>query len=1044
MASTRINSPLRGWLQHLPLFDPEHLSTTDSTYTQAGPTAGGLATPAAPSGSSAPVRAEIDSTGDQDASVVVECLQGGNPGVGQAMRIGYRLASEASTAVRGWEPPNVLTGSSSPIYGTTVWDSLDAVVLRNGKLLIGMRDSGASSLSLYEYDPTTATWSAATAPTTSTSISKGFALAVDSEGYIYAFVHALGTFMYRTKSPDTTADGWTSTKATVSGATGTNSDKMRLVLHPTGDWSLWSFVNGAPMTVSQWASSDGGSSWTLIASDTTTYEFAGDVVLMPSGRVGLAVIDGTTAFWYSTGSPYQSVFTASDAVQIATTSGEIWACLSPEGRIWAVRRDSGTGDLSTLYSDDSGDNWTEMASPITNASDTGQIATAGRMVCMLGTFYLAHQASDSVGSNDASPVLTRLGGWANVVFGPILGAAGGVDTSFGSGTNSSAQAATWFPVSEPDDLTCWTAAGTGGDPADLMTSAGRLQISTSASSRYFDMTTAPTTARTAAHALAHFRVTTLGSTSLFRCGFSVRLSDGANASELQVWASTTQFVVRDHTSALATVTIDMSADMQFRVYLERAGYAAVYYRRPYQTTWTLAYETTTMATTASATTWFRWGHFTASTSVSEWSTFWAVAKSNALLPCSRLANASYQGEPAAGHLLSGLWMPLGEGAVGTANQRVLYIRGKDGPGYNGETYTIAPRYAFPIEAIFPTVDPSPRTTWRSTSTAENAIGITIDDTYTTSISRNIGLALFGVNFPTAYLEAHNGAGWDSIGTWSGIIGSSLSFTRTGNVIRINGGTALGRYIHRGELVGATVDLGSSKYRRIARHTEGIWSTASGKHVELVLEGVDGTEPASGSSMAIWARSGVLVVHALSSLYRRWRLRIPSGSTADGYFEIGTLVLGPLLAFGRQHSWTWTSVSEPNALKTTTRDLVSRVRRLGPARRTWTWSWTELLPQHGLRDATPTPNYLAHTATSEGIANWLDVPWLLQGALEELKSGEVPVVALPTIGDTGAMVTDPTQFLLGRVDSSIGFENERGDESTGEAGRVSPVALVEIV
>ena len=74
-----------------------------------------------------------------------------------------------------------------------------------------------------------------------------------------------------------------------------------------------------------------------------------------------------------------------------------------------------------------------------------------------------------------------------------------------------------------------------------------------------------------------------------------------------------------------------------------------------------------------------------------------------------------------------------------------------------------------------------------------------------------------------------------------------------------------------------------------------------------------------------------------------------------------------------------------------------------------------------------------------------MPWLLQGALEEMRSGELPIVALPVIsGTSGTMITDPTLHLLGRVDSGTGFENQFGDESTGEVGRGSPITIVEIV
>lgn len=1042
MASTRNTQfPLVGILALDTRFSAANISTTDTTATQAGPTAAGVGVPAAPSGSTATVRAEVEGTGDQDASVVVECLNPGNPGLNGGMRIGYRLASESSTAVRGWIPPNVITDTTSPIYGTTAWDSMDSVVLRTGKILIVLRNSSTTSLASYVYDPTDGTWASATPPTASTSVNAGVALAVDADGYVLAFVDVSGTkYIFRTKVPDDTSSGWNSSPSAISGGA-TNGDRLRLVLHPTGDWSLWSIKNGANLTIYQFASSDQGATFTLVAQDTATFEFAGEVVLCPSGRIGLLVIDGTTSKWYYTGTPWQSIFTAYSPITISTTAGEIWGALDPIGRIWAIRRSSTSSDLYTYYSDDEGGTWTAITEPSTNTNDVNQYVTLGRMLFALGTCYLLHSSSDNVGTNDPSPILTRLGGWSNVMFAPSTTT--NSDDMKGSGATTATNSASWIPISEPDDIASWTAAGTGGDGADSMTALGRLQISTSASTRYFDSTTAPTTARAGGVMEGKFKVTSGGSTAAFRAGMSLRLSDGINATELQIWASTTAFGIRNYTSLLQTVNIDMTTDIIIRMVSNRASHAAVYYRRPYESTWTLAYENASMATTASATTYARWGHVSSSTTVSEWSYVWYVAQSTGIYQAQRLTASAYQ-VPLTGKRITALPGPLGTGSTGTSNQRLLWIKGKDGPGFAGDTWTFAPRYAHPIVAMLPTVEPSPRVTWRSTSTAEQSIGFTIDPTYTTSMSRNIGLYLQGVNFPTAYLEAWNGASWDTVGTWSGVVGSSLSYARTGNVIRQNGDPSITRYINRGELVGSTIYLGSSKYRKIASHTEGIWNLAGGKHVELVLSGIDGTE-SSGSSCDIWARQGLLVVHALSTTYNRWRLRIPAGTNADGYYEIGTMALGPMVVFGLPPSWGWTENRERNATRSESRDLVTRVRKLGPTRRTWNWNWQDGVPLINLRDATPTPDYFAHTSTTQGIANFADVPYLLGGLLEELKSGETPVVACSAVPTTtGTTITDPTLLLYGRVASDVAIENVQGDAGINEIHRVGQFAIEELV
>ena len=877
-------------------------------------------------------------------------------------------------------------------------------------------------------------------------------MTVDADGFVYYLAQTLTATewsVYRTQSADSTSDGWEliasnvfqSTTAPISAP-----GKMRLFIMPSGDWALIEITDiGATLAVTQWASADKGSSFSLVATDTTSFVYMGDAVLTPSGNVGIMLGIAGDTVWYSTATAFASIFMSSAVtVSTATPVGESWIAVDPSGTMWAWIQTTSIDRILLHMSSDYGATWTQIIDGAsaqwltTHQADVGQYISGGRGVFAMGDAYLFHQSNDAASTYDPSPILTRCGGWSNVQ--PRSGSGGGP-----GGVN----AGTWLPISEPGDVTVWTPDAANNTARDTFTSEGRLQIITAATTQWWSAANPPTVAAAAsAWAGAQIRVESGGSVAAFHCGVAVRVSDGtggaAACSELQVWANMTSFVVRSTVATLATITVSMEADMQFLIYVERAAHGAVYYKRPYETTWTLAYSSSALGTAAGAVGWIRWGYNTATTTTSLWSYFWyAATTTSSYRPRSRLVTSADQivlrGKP-----LTALAAPLGVGSQGTSNQRLLHVRAKDGPAVLGETWTITPRYGFPVSSIFPTESPSPRAVWRSTSTAENSIAFELDPTYTTSLTRSIHLTMLNVNFPTAYIEAHNGATWDTVGTWSGIIGSGLTYTRSGNVIRINGGASLARYIWRGELVGATVDLGGGFYRKIARHTEGIWSSASGKHVELVLEDVTGAEPASGAALAIWSTRGSLVIHGLSTLYRRWRLRIPSGTTATGYYQIGMFACGPIAAFGQQYAWGWTDVTEPNASRTESADKVSRMRRRGPTRRTWTWAWTQLISQRRLRASTPTPDYLGVAASSEGMANQQDVPWLLAGLLEECRSGETPIVAFKAISSTsGTMTTDPTMFLYGRLESSIGFENEFGDESAGEVGRVSPIALVEI-
>ena len=1053
MASTRVDHPIRGLGLISLLFGSSTLSTADSSYTQAGPTAGGVGAPAAPTGSSAPVRAEIEGTGDQDAAVVVESLRSGNPGLGRSARIGWRLASESSTQTRTWQPPNVLNGCWSPAYSTTNGVAVDAVTLRNGKILVAY--GAASILALKTWDPTTAAFTAETAPA-------GYApsnvcLAIDDQGFIYCVARTNSAsdvewHVYRSQSADTTADGWDEIARDPFDTDPSNSaSKYRLVQMPSGDWvfTAW-FRNAGSGTIVQWASSDGCASFTQVSSTSNlSASTIGDMVVTSAGRMGLVrVTAANVANWHSTAVAWQSAISGSTAVQIATSVREAWCAVDPNGRIYVwLLSSASTDQISVSFSDDEGVTWTAMADGLIDFdADAGQFLTLGRAVFAMGEAFLYHQSSDNVATYDNSPILTRCGGWTNVA----MFRGGDPDDSLGTGSGAEDTQCSWIPVSEPDDLSCWTSTGTGGDGADVFTADGRLQITTVGQTRLHTATTAPTAgAGSNTTAGGMLRVTSGGSLSTTASGFEIRASDGVNATLIAVHASSTGFTVYDGVGVeIASITVSLTTDMQFKAWVHEAGYGIVLYKRPYETTWTLALESNSVTTFASATGLVRWGAVASGNAVQEWSYFWHVSgtTSPTIGPLvSRLFSTFSSFLGPTGKPLTGLPAPLGAGSQGTSNQRLLHVRAKDGPAVLGETWTITPRYAFPISAIFPAESPSPRAVWRSTSTAENVIGFALDPTYTTSLTRNIHLSLFNVNFSIAYLEAHNGATWDTVGTWNSRVSEAMTFTRSGNVVRVNGGTAINRYLWAGEFVGGTIYDGVGVYRKIDRHTEGIWSSAAGKHAEFVLTGVDGTEAASGSGMALWATRGTLVIHGLSTLYRRWRLRIPAQDNADGYFQIGAFACGPLAAFGQQYAWGWTDVTEPNATRSQSADLVSRVRRRGPTRRTWTWAWTQLVSMRRLRNATPTPDYLGVAASTEGIANQQDVAYLAQGVLEYCRSGEVPMVALKSISATsGTMITDRTLFMLGRLNSSVGFENELGDETAGEVGRISPISLEELV
>jgi hypothetical protein len=1063
MASTRYtgeDATLRGWLLSDPRFTASTLNeaTAFGVPSEGGPRAGGVG-----EANRADVAAVIQATGEQDAELRVEVLRAGMPRLTGGMRVGYRFATENADRLRGWEPPHTVTGCVPIDASTAARRNLSIVTLRTGDLVCAYAQT-TSSLQIRTFDVSSQTWSAALAapyiPGGSPSlVAAPLTLGIDGRGYVYLLVkQAQGWSLWRSTNPDTLADGWIEQARPSFGIwePTTASEKMRLFVLPSGDMAIFEFYAAAVGGyVRQYASSDGGATFVRVAQSANLTTAQSDAAHDGQGLLGLARVDATGAMlWTSTANPWASIVDTAGATTIATSAAEAWIGFDPVGRWYTWHRSTlYVGAVMMSHSDDAGATWDQWDFAINDYNgDAAQGLNFGQVCHSGGSMYMLHQTYDGTGTNDPSPILTRLGGWGGMTW---IGGAIALDANYETATLSMGQnlgggltGATWLPISEPDDLACWTAGGTGTDANDAITPTGRIQF-TGTTSRHMSATTAPVPPQDKAMVDCEFAVTAGGSTAAPIAGFAVILTMGVMGAQLTVSASTTAFVVRSDAGTLATVTIDMTTPVQFRAILYYNGansVGEVLYRRPGETYWTSAYSSSTWPTYAVATGLVRWGLLGASGVSSSilFSYFGCkYTAASAAWPYLYGSRGSVVADYILGRQLTGAPAAIFDRA--TAGLRQTYLAGLDGPATSSDVFEIPPAYDYPAANALPDVQPSPRRPWRSATdgTTETFAWITAK----TSISRHYGFAVFAANWRTARLEAYTASTttWSTIGTMDLASGrTALAWTRSGNVLRPNANDTT-RYIWRGELVGATVDLGAGKLRRIASHTEGLWTTAAGKHAELVLESIDGTEGATGT-MDVWARSGVLVCLDQASTYDGWRIVIEPQDTVDGYYEVGTFMPpGPLIAAGQSHGWGGSVTHEPSVAATRSADFVSRARRLGPSARTWSWSWPDGIDQSRLMDSPPRPDFLATSAGTEGIANLNDAPYLVAGLLEDVESGARPIVALEYMPSTnGATLTDPRLFLLCRIASSIGLEHIQGDPERDAVWRISPITMQEIV
>jgi hypothetical protein len=389
----------------------------------------------------------------------------------------------------------------------------------------------------------------------------------------------------------------------------------------------------------------------------------------------------------------------------------------------------------------------------------------------------------------------------------------------------------------------------------------------------------------------------------------------------------------------------------------------------------------------------------------------------------------------------------------------------DGPAWDGDIHTITQRHDYGISNVFAEVAPSPRRTWRSTSTAQQDFTIKLDNSADPGapLGSTVVVAAFNCNFPTlnvSYRDTSGGGtgGFTALGTLSMADGcTGLKWRRDGHTIQPNtaaGATSAGVYFTTNALADSHVliaDGGGSVVRTIQRNTEGSWTDLQRVRPRLYCADVLATDSATGTAGEIWWKDGVLIIHDCPDLCEL-KFTIPTGPTAEGYFEIGTLVVGHLAYFGKQYARGRTMNWEPNFNLTTARGGSRRAQQLGPTRRTVEFSWANEneTDTSQLASNPPDVDYITSGGTNP-VASPADTAFKVAGLVEIMAGAVTPCVYLSKVPVVSAETVDTLlvnrqQFMLGRIVSSPRVETVLGSEwhSKGEVVRVATVTFEEEV
>jgi hypothetical protein len=373
---------------------------------------------------------------------------------------------------------------------------------------------------------------------------------------------------------------------------------------------------------------------------------------------------------------------------------------------------------------------------------------------------------------------------------------------------------------------------------------------------------------------------------------------------------------------------------------------------------------------------------------------------------------------------------------------------ESGFGLPGDLSYISTAYGYPIEAIFPEIQPSPRIPWRSTSdAAQVTVALRLDPSFIADcglFNDIIGLALYGINFREFRLQGYSGA-WTTIATYyADYLLSGLRYTRTGNTVQSSGVDGTNSpYLQFDEFAGCSFVFDDGTIRKIAHNSEGQFGSGH-KRPTLILEDCDGTEDIAGTAGSIRSTSVVGLVKLGGANYSAYRLLIPVQDTADGYFEVGTMILGPVAVFGAESSWGRSVATEPNREDTEAADWTRRTRSRAPARRTIEIGWTDGVDQTGSYSGDP--DYLLAVAGGVAVASTRDVPSQVEGLVRSLAGPGREVVYLPAIPYVGSTVTlnRRWQHVLGEVISPVSVETMLGEEGSTEVARVPNLTILEVV
>lgn len=839
----------------------------------------------------------------------------------------------------------------------------------------------------------------------------------------------------------------------------------------------------------QYVSVDEGGSFDFIAEvgDTYTDYFAAPSLVVHQGIFVVSVIYSASVAWsYRLSNAYVPLdITVNNALlrheiynSVSASSGEIATITSnaavgyasmwrdDDDTLWHIFQQQESGAALEKYnfimqSVDGGITWQRMGQDTSATNDfvddaifwgidTTNIELNRCMGCSVGgTQLVFHNWINTTTTtyNDYLGVI-HLGGYSSVTMPPLNELSGDVSRA--------GFASTYLPLTLPDNVG-YTASGGG-----TATINGQyLNITTTANDKGYQINIANDLAAGAIIRATLQVVDGVGANDVL---IALRISNGTTTDYyVSLRGDPNGFTLYDQnaTSALATVAYNLTQKTEFIIALAN-GDVAAWYRTvdPLPKQWSTIHQgTATSGTATQAIAGF--GNITTSTKDTRWFEFHYCDDIR-----TGLQLAFGQQNPQ--EIWARPYPPINQYTQLTGG---LSITTSDGPTYEGDEWTIQTAYDYPIQNIFYAVSPSTRSPWRS----QNAGGLVpaqriawfVDDTAQdmTLMSNDIlCITLQNINFAEFEIQRHNGTTWSTVETFDNKI--VTTFERHGASIKSTSTASGYEYLFYNECQDWYVrltDEATTKVRKVRTNSEGIFGAPSGintKYAVLQLDGIDGTEPTSGTCELIPNRCTVVLNlrgAANAREAKAFAINITQQYTHEQYFIIGNMAFGELVIPGRQYSRGRTITFEAGVLQNQRNDGTLYTRDTGNSGRRVRLAWVDGVDVSQLYDFDTTPDYWQGTTSAggEAIAVLDDVPDLMIGLIRYLNGTQNPLVYLPYIdkstgSDDYQIFNRYSNHMFCVLDSDIQLENILGDEGNnrttatqGELLRVATINLREI-